>query len=67
MMNANDDNRKVGVSEEDDWLVNTYYVQFVCFFGIPESIMYVVESNEILFCVTFLDLFVHSTSMVNGM
>ena len=66
-MIENDDNRKVGVSEEGDKMINTYYVQFVCFFGIPESIMYVVESNQMLFCVTFLDLFVHSTSMVNDM
>ena len=58
-MIANDDNRQVGVSEEDDLLVNTYCVQCVCLFGRQESIMYVVESNEILFFVTFLDVFVH--------
>ena len=52
-MIANDGNRQVGVSEEDVWFVNTYCVQFVCFFGIQESIMYVKESNEILFCITF--------------
>ena len=54
----------LGISDDGDLLVN---VEFVCFFCIQESIMCVMDSNQILFYVTSLDLLVHSTSMVNGM
>ena len=56
----------LGLSDDDALLVNTYHIQSVYFSGIQESVICVVDRNQILFDVTSSDLIVHSTSMVNG-
>ena len=56
-----------GISEEEDLLVKYLSCRMCLFLGIPESMIYVVDSNQILFDVTSSDLLVHSTSMMNGM
>ena len=47
-------------------LSNTYYVQSVYFSGIQESVICVVDRDQIFFDVTSLDHIVHSTSMMHG-
>ena len=47
-------------------LSNTYHVQSVYFSGIQESMICVVDRNQILFDITSLNHIVHSTSMVHG-
>ena len=48
------------------YLQNTYHVQSVYFSGIQESMIYVVDRNQILFDVTSSDHVVHSNSIMNG-
>ena len=48
------------------YLSNTYHVQSVYFSGIQESMICVVDRNQILFDVTSSNHIVHSTTMVDG-
>ena len=48
----------LGISEEDALLLNTYHVQCVYFSGIQESMICVVDRNQILFgCYIFRSYF----------